>query len=334
MAKNSNISWTDHTWNGWIGCTKVSEGCANCYAAVQDRNRFSKTLGGATRFEPISHWGPGAPRHRTSEDNWKDPVKWNAAAAKRTAEMEELRQICDPRRESGDIWTVRRPRVFCSSLADWLDAEVPIEWLADLLALIHATPHLDWLLLTKRPQNFFTRREAAWKWSTCNGKDQPFCDWLRLWGMDGQPPANVWLGTTVENQKRADERIPLLLKIPARIRFLSCEPLLGPINLRQVPGPGSTALCANAFDGNALFIGDIGGTDFAWTPRNMINWVIAGGESGPGFRPMSLEWLADLAGACEAAGVAFFCKQDSASKPGLQGSIPAQLWERKQFPKT
>jgi protein gp37 len=113
--KNSNIEWTDHTFNPWIGCTKVSPGCFICYAEQLDITRFSKVLGEASKAQPVSHWGPGAPRHRTSEAYWKQPLRWNAEA--------------DP--DTGDSGLPaalghRRPRVFCASLADWLDEEIPI----------------------------------------------------------------------------------------------------------------------------------------------------------------------------------------------------------------
>jgi protein gp37 len=143
MAQNSNIEWTDNTWNPWIGCTKVSPGCANCYAEARDQ-----------RFAGGAHWGKGAPRQRTSAANWKQPLKWNREAAE---------DVDDALHDFGaDKYEApQRPRVFCASLADWLDDEVPIEWLADLLGLIHATPFLDWQLLTKRPENWMARIEQA-----------------------------------------------------------------------------------------------------------------------------------------------------------------------------
>jgi len=263
MSENSKIQWTDHTFNPWIGCAKVSPGCLHCYAETQNNLR---------KWNPAG-WGKGAPRKRTSEGNWKNPVKWNkqaAAAAEGFADSFDL----TPR-------VNLRPRVFCASLADWLDDEVPIEWLADLLALIHATPNLDWLLLTKRPQNFRERVDAAFQHSHGEG-------WQSLW-TQGEAPPNVWVGTTVEDQTRADERIPALLEIPARVRFLSCEPLLGPVDL-VAAGQDS---------------------DGQYNPRFPvgIDWVIAGGESGPGCRPMEIEWARSLKDQCQAAGVAFFTKQ-------------------------
>lgn len=130
MAEQSKIAWTHSTFNPWLGCQKVGPGCDNCYAETLDRNRFSKTMGGATKEHPIIHWGPGAPRHRTSVSNWQQPLRWNKKA-----------------KESGP-W-----RVFCASLADVFDNEVDPSWRRDLFNLIEETPALTWLLLTKRIGN-------------------------------------------------------------------------------------------------------------------------------------------------------------------------------------
>lgn len=259
MAANSHIEWTDHTFNPWIGCTKVSPGCAHCYAETLMDTRYGKVK-----------WGTGNPRVRTSAANWKLPVKWNRTAALRTPLL---------------AMGYERPRVFCASLADWLDDEVPIEWLADLLALIHATPHLDWLLLSKRPQNFAGRINlvsGCYDLTTDVGKMA--LGKTAEWYIAGKPPENVWIGTTVEDQPRADERIPALLKIPAKVRFLSCEPLLGPVNLSR---------------SNSRMLWPEG-----------IHWVIAGGESGPGARPMHPDWPRGLRDQCQAAGVPFLFKQN------------------------
>lgn len=212
--KNSSISWTHHTFNPWIGCTKVSPGCANCYAEV-DRS---------TCFLGVK-WGRGAPRHRTKTCG--DPLAHDRAA-----------------KRAGEIH-----RLFCASLADVFDPEVPMQWRSDLYDLIRKTRNLDWLLLTKRPSEINSL---------------------------GVPPDKVWLGTSVEDQYRADERIPELLKIPAAIHFLSVEPLLEPVDLGGLHG---------------------------------IDWVIVGGESGPRLRPMKIEWARSLRDQCRAAGIAFFMKQ-------------------------
>ena len=194
MAKFSKIEWTDHTFSGWIGCTKVSEACDDCYAEEGDK-RWHWTPQG---------WGPGKPRHRTSNENWKQPLKWDREAA-----------------ASGI-----RARVFCASLSDVFDREVDPAWRSDLWDLIRQCPHLDWQLLTKRPQLIASYLPSDW------GSGWP----------------NVWLGTSVENQLRADQRIPHLVAVPAVVHFLSVEPLLGAITFKSLAG---------------------------------IEWIIVGGESGP-----------------------------------------------------
>ncbi len=223
MAENSGIEWTTHTFNPWIGCTKVSPACDHCYAEAWD-NRF----GG-------ERWGPHAPRTRTK--TWGNPVKWN--------------------RQAG--LTGERPRVFCASLADVFDNHRSIEdaWRRELWKLIEDTPNLDWLLLTKRPQN-------VWKFAPAR------------WMQDGFPP-HVWIGTTVENQEEADRRIPHLAQLPARVRFLSCEPLVGPVSIRR------------------------------WVSD--LHWVITGGESGNHFRPVDPQWFRDLRDDCARASVPFLFKQ-------------------------
>jgi protein gp37 len=189
-------------------------------------------------------------------------------------------------------------RVFCASLADVFDNQVPAEWRRDLWLLISATPHLDWLLLTKRPQNI---TKMLPRMASVPGL---------MW-----PWPNVWLGTTVENQEEADRRIQHLLAVPAARRFLSCEPLLGPVDLR----------------GWLYHFGTerTGGV----RPRSDLHWVICGGESGPGARPMHPDWARSLRDQCKAAGVAFFMKQMGGvrDKRGNLEEIPEDLRVR-QFP--
>jgi protein gp37 len=273
-----------YTFNGWIGCTKKSPGCLNCYAELLDINRFSKTLGGGTKELPILHWGKGKPRYRTKESTWKHPHNWN-----RKAKADGIRY-----------------RVFCSSLSDWLDREVPIEWFADLMGLINDTPYLDWLMLTKRPEDFFERIEAARATGRCA------LDMLSQW-RDGQPPSNVWVGTSTEDQIRADERCPLLVKIPANTRFLSCEPLLGPIDLSAFLRLSWST--KQTRDEHQAWTDVPGSGHWVHYPPTIIperlwkiDWVIAGGESGSQ-RPMHPDYARLLRDQCQAAGVPFFFKQ-------------------------
>ena len=179
--ENSKIEWTDHTFNPWIGCQHVSPGCDHCYAETQ--NAFRKWNGGT--------WGPHAPRKRTSEENWKNPIKWNA----------EARAF---KREHG-----HRPRVFCASLADVFDNQAETAWRRDLFVLIRQCRRLDWLLLTKRPQNIAKMLPSDW----------------------GDGYRNVWLGMTAEHQVWFDRRWKHVQNIPAVIKFISYEPALGPLRL-------------------------------------------------------------------------------------------------------
>ena len=227
------------SFNPWIGCTRVSPGCVNCYAETMMADRYKKVK-----------WGPQGERIRTSADYWKQPLKWNREAA-----------------AAGE-----RRRVFCASLADVFeykrDQAVDMhQWRTQLFSLIRTTPHLDWLLLTKRPELVF-----------------PLIPWF-INQIEKYP--NLWIGTSVENQEYADKRIPELLEIPAAVRFLSVEPLLGPVDLSQwlwADMPGKPRL-------------------------NRIHWVIVGGESGHGARPMHPDWVRSIRDQCQEAGVPFFFKQ-------------------------
>lgn len=288
MAENSAIEWTDHTFNPWIGCTEVSPACDNCYAREMAEGRYRWAT-----------WGAGEPRRRTSADNWKKPLSWDRKAA-----------------AAGT-----RARVFCASLADVFDAEVPDEWRDELLGLIGRTPHLDWLLLTKRPKVAHTylshpRARAAFEAPRLHP---------RVW-----PIPNLWLGTTVESQAMAEARIPWLLMAPARVRFLSCEPLLGPVDLTRIKAPanGDPARTFTTWDSlrgtsntdHPIF----GGGGVA---PGRIDCVICGGESGPKARPFDAAWARDLLGQCSAAGTAFFMKQMGGRRRPLP-PIPADLMVR------
>lgn len=270
MGQESKIEWTDHTFNPWWGCTKVSPGCKFCYA---------ETL--ATRWDK-DVWGPKKPRRMMSEAYWKRPERWNREA------------------EAAGV----RKRVFCASMADVFEgpSTMPEESWAPvnearhrLLNLIHDTPNLDWQLLTKRPQNV-AEMYRDWLENTCGSsryQDNRF-------DYDSGYLTNIWLGTSVENQKEADERIPELLKIPAKVRFLSCEPLLGPVDLTRI----ALRVQDGSVEINAL-TGEEGGDRYL----PLVHWVICGGESGHGARPMHPDWAQSLRDQCTAAGVAFFFKQ-------------------------
>lgn len=305
MSDTTKIQWADATFNPWIGCTKVSPGCANCYAENTTRARVLRAQG-------LETWGKGRPRSRTSEANWKQPIKWN----KEQADM-------DLQWRKGNFNPQERPRIF-PSLCDWLDDEVPIEWLADFLKLIHDTPNLDWLLLTKRPENFEARIRLA-ELELVNGpheRDDPrvkVSQWLSEWRHGEKTPANVWFGVSVEDQKRADERIPKLTEIPALIRFLSVEPLLGLIDLEYPESlwPAGPPMCCNGQECGCR------GMPIDPPLSYGIDWVIVGGESGSHARPCQAEWIRSVAVRCKSAAIPVFVKQLGAHP--IMGREDAQI---------
>lgn len=316
MAENSAISWTDHTFNPWIGCTKVSPACDGCYAEA--------LMGMPGRFGPARvQWGaPGVgegTRSRTAASTWRLPRKWDREAAKLRAEFEARY----------DGLTVVNPPppvfVFCASLADVFDNAVPVEWRADLFSLIHATPNLTWLLLTKRPGNIVKLGMASdpdpnWRW-----------------------PRNAAIGCTVVNQEEADRDIPKLLAAKAALNpafaFLSMEPLLGPVDLTPWLDPdGACEGCdspgCERLDvpreqqcpkNRAIYDYPEGPPDeegvpswIASVPRT-VDWVIAGGETDQGAhkaRPADPSWFRALRDQCAAAGVPFHFKQWGEWQPG------------------
>lgn len=257
-----------YSFNPWRGCTKVSEGCANCYAETMS-GRNPRVLG---------EWGPDGTRVVAAEAQWRLPVKWDAEA-----------------RKDG-----RRRRVFCASLADVFEGPETMPAHTDygsagpdttavprlvhddvaaarerLFQLIDATPMLDWLLLTKRPQNVVPLYGTWLHFTRALQHRRP------LW------PDNLWVGTSVENQARAEERLPALCAIPAKVRFVSFEPLLESVDPRPwLGGPGG------------------------------VHWAIVGGESGPHARPFDPDWARYLLDMCHDDGVAFFMKQLGENVPG------------------
>lgn len=291
--ENTKIEWATDTFNPWEGCAKVSPGCKNCYAEGQHKLHHA-ALGKGDN--PGTCWGVSAPRLGKSEDNWKKPLRWNREAA-----------------AAG----IRR-RVFCASMADVFEPQTPLSAAhagqtgtvpcgegrtrtvrfvnlqterLRLLRLIKDTPHLDWLLLTKRPEfirpilegllmsislvNSGSDMLPMEEWPVA---ERELARWLSAW-LRGTPPANVWLGTSVESQEQADRRIVALAGVPAAVRFLSCEPLLEAVDLTR------------------------------WANIFRIDWVIVGGESGPKARAMHPLWAESLRDQCQEAGVAFFFKQ-------------------------
>lgn len=294
MGANTRIEWATHTFSPWRGCTKVSDGCKLCYAETQSKRNLAV----------LGQWGPNGTRVVASEKTWRDPVRWNTAAkdCPNRTRIEPCHQWQD-----GVCLAcgATRPRIFTASMGDifedwrgemvnshgktlYRDLTHPGMWRTSrfkgaepitmqdvrdrLFRMTGFTLNVDWLFLTKRPENI--ARMTPYDWSV-------------------QPATNVWFGTSVEDQATANRRIPELLKVPARLRFLSIEPLLGPIKFRDVPGLNKLPSVHMA-EGRH--------------PAG-IDWVIIGGESGSGARPCNVKWIRDIIRQCKSADVPVFVKQ-------------------------
>lgn len=276
MGENSKIAWTDHTFNPWWGCAKVSDGCKNCYA-----ESFDKRLAGNTY---VTHWGIDAPRRFFGEKHWNKPLLWNEKA-----EKEE-----------------QRMRVFCASMADVFEINHNPEINRQMnnarsklfFDIIPNTPCLDWLILTKRPENIFSL-----------GTDAAGC----IFDLYLADYPNVWLGATMAKQQ--DEWvIGQLAQTPAKVMFLSLEPMLEPIDL-----------IAKDYQSSAIY---------PYKNDKKIDWVIVGGESGSGCRPFEWDWARSIRDQCADAGVPFFMKQGGGhpNKREKLEDIPEDLRVR-EFPK-
>ena len=270
MGEVTKIEWCDHTWSPWIGCTKLSGACDHCYAAD-----MAKRYGWA-------EFAAGAPRHRTSANYWMKPLAWNRQAEAAGKRATVFASLCDP-----------------------FDSEVDDAWRADHMAIIEATPWLEWLLLTKRAKlarQFFKGRRV---------------------------PDNVRMGTTSEDQKMLQLRGPDIVAIKAKLLpFLSAEPLLGPLDLdrldrdpdeqdRAMPSVSSVErFVVSLLSGRQGLVQKPdparGGQRAEWwieETGRQLGWVIAGGESGPKARPSHPDWFRSLRDQCQAAGVPYFFKQ-------------------------
>ncbi len=305
MGEKTGIEWCDATFNAWRGCSRVSSGCVNCYAESQ-ANRFPLMLG---------EWGPSGTRVVASERQWGDIRKWNVMAATEGVPFRVFSSsISDIHEEwSGEMlngigckmWLTPSRHFMASSAVEFggapratLDQQpnpdaIPLTMAhvrRRLYETIYGTPALTWLLLTKRPENVARHMEE-----------------LRAAGTVGTaclPWSNIWRGTSVENQAAAAARIPHLLNVDAAVRFLSVEPLLGPLDLSYWLGIYKPAEARSEEQRDAI----------PWQrtiarPVRQIQWVIVGGESGPAARPMHPDWVRSIRDQCAAAGVAFFFKQ-------------------------
>lgn len=243
MSEHTEISWCDHTFNPWWGCAKVSAACKNCYAEALDKRGM---LGGG------GHWGVHAPRQFFKDEHWDKPLAWNRKAA---------HPILGPE---------HRPRVFCASMADvFEDRPDLVPHRERLFRLIEACQNLDWILLTKRPENFST-----------------MLPWFDRGKQIAYPWRNVWLGVTAEDNECAELRIPLLRATPAAIRLVSCEPILEHIG-------------EDTWD---LALGFRPGFE-------PVHWLIVGDESGHGARPAEVDWIRTARDAALNHGLSFHFKQ-------------------------
>lgn len=245
MAEGSKIAWTDHTFNPWMGCQKVSPGCKHCYADTLTSGRMGLDVFGAVH------------KRQRTKGPWKTVARLHRQAEHDATTGEGLG---------------RPHRVFCASLADvFEDAPGPNEWRDDVWELIRECPFFDWQLLTKRPENIAAMLPDDW----------------------GEGYPNVWLGTSIEDRRVVD-RARVLAAVPAAVRFISYEPAIGPVFATVDETRWQTPELS--LDG--------------------IHWLICGGESGPGHRPMRLEWAKAACHAALEAQIAFFFKQVSGPRPG------------------
>ncbi len=290
MADRTKIEWADATWNTIGGCTRVDEGCRNCYAEVM-----------AARFNGPGQWGEGLARIVTSggkaDHRWTGKVTFRESA------------LTQPLR-----W--RKPRyIFVNSTADTFHESVPDEWIDRQFAVMAICPQHIFMLLTKRPERAraYTsdpglRHRIAM--TIANVADLPpekeFAAQMRC---NDMPLPNVWIGTSISDQASADLRIPQLLATPAAVRFVSAEPLLGPVEIKWALPDTRSADCPRCGGG-------CDATDLKCSSCNALlpvilglDLVIVGGESGPGARPMHLDWARRLRDQCVEAGVPLFFKQ-------------------------
>lgn len=301
MSDRTSIEWTDATWNTVGGCTRVHEGCTNCYAEIM-----------AARFSKPGQWGEGLAQIVTRPDGskdhrWTGKVRFNAQA------------LTQPMR-----WKKPR-RIFVNSTADTFHDGVTDDQLDQMFAVMALCPQHTFQVLTKRPERaarYLSSRDTSAP--GCKITDRAFAMNHFVRGYRGSggsatwPLPNVWIGTSISDQASADAMIPHLLNTPAAVRFLSVEPMLGPVDL-EIAWHGESALEAECWGDCAWCInghpplhncqrGQQSGAAIE-KGRDGIDWVICGGESGPGARPMHPDWARSLRDQCQAAGVPFFFKQ-------------------------
>ena len=269
---STKIEWAEETWNPISGCTKISPACDHCYA-----ERMAHRLAGRCGYptdEPF--------RVTLHPDRLSQPLRW------------------------------RKPRrIFVVSMGDLFHEDVPDRYIAAVFGVMSACPQHTFMVLTKRPERM--REWCMWVSGSPHHQAHDviydmMCDHFEesLWPDDTDerwPLPNVWLGVTAEDQRRADERIPVLLSIPAAVRFVSVEPMLGQIDATDYLNPSPGGRCSNAID-----------------------WVICGGETGPGARPMNHHWTRELRDQCSSSGIPFFFKSSGGKHPIR--SLYGETWEQ------
>lgn len=324
MAGLTNIGWTERTWNPVTGCTKVSPGCANCYAEVIDHRFDHDRLGKLNWAFPALQGGRGVTLH------------WDRIPAALT-------------------W--RKPgRVFVNSMSDLFHEDIPIEFIARVFVAMMLNQSQTFQILTKRPERMRTIMRdlkramyedmmrgqdsnsqwyAPWRsgpgeywierWyldHTDNDPKNPHLDW-RNW-----PLKNVWLGTSVENQLWANRRIPDLLQTPAALHFVSCEPLLGAVDLQRIILPKDGFVYRFEPEIDALNGLHFDGLGFERPVKQRLGWVITGGESGNKRRAADPQWFRELLTGCLEANVPFYLKQGNGFRPGSDRLLDGMLWEQ------
>lgn len=295
--RDGGISWTDETWNPVRGCSKVSSGCANCYAETMAA-RFSK---------------PGQPYHGLAQMTDKGP-RW-------TGRVELVhKHLTDP------IGWRRPRRIFVNSMSDLFHESLKDEDIDQVFGVMAACQFIGrgddayrghtFQVLTKRAERMaaYMKQDRREQWARCaarlGGGEDSDGMFDQVAHHEGSFP-HIWLGVSVEDQRNADERIPHLLETPAAVRFLSVEPQVGPVEVGRyfwLTGPSGAGPLVDAL-GRRRGGGGVGGQTLSRVPSGDIHWVIQGGESGPGARTFKAEWALSLAAQCKEAGVAYFLKQ-------------------------
>jgi protein gp37 len=267
---STEISWCDETWNPTTGCSKVSEGCRNCYAAKL------------------------APRLAAMGQEGYTTLPWTKKNAPENVMLHSGR-LDKPYR-----WKKPR-RIFVNSMSDLFHPLVPFEFVERVWDTMFDCSQHTFQILTKRPERM-----------------AEFARWMNDVRLRRIDYPNVWLGTSVEDQRAADQRILHLLRTPAAVRFLSCEPLIGPVDIYKAIAPTMECGCNK--------------DTCAWSLCIPLGWIIVGGESGPGYRQMDPAWARQIRDFCRASGVAFFYKQDSGFRNEMNPYLDGEMW--RQFPQT